>query len=530
MEALQSRTEVDPAPRARRRIAGPSMDAWWGNVTDGVERRDDARASTRDVSTRVGPSVSVLCRTRAQVVAAVGVDGKEEIARFFECTDYKAVCGCDAGKTAVVAGVLKRGGTTLAFLSQSRRRRAVDSIGGIITDAARMKRPPTSSSRRFAAIFPSTPPTLSRDVFLRSGLERLTPTHDLNAEQQRARRRARSRGRPSSKSSRTNTYQSFTNTASSVDSYPTGILQDCGHPCETSHVHLRDDRGDDTSSSPTWGVETPSSTRGAIRRRVPGPRRRHLTLSRRTRRRTRRRGPGSLDDVHRRRRGRRSPADALRVTLQTVTGAARARAARGEDRASSRRASSDRRGVSRGEREDTEIWARALVEPIGGVRRRHASRRRSRSARERTSARPSFAPCSESPSPTRACRGVLARDVPARVSSRVRVARASSRAAGSDAAGDDGVGDDAEGVTPVDATPRETTRELGNVARARRGAAGRRTVMASAETTERGGRPTRVNSTRAREFQAIGADDGDFVESVRGVISTRWVENIHPGV
>ena len=79
----------------------------------------------------------------------------------------------------------------------------------------------------------------------------------------------------------------------------------------------------------------------------------------------------------------------------------------------------------------------------------------------------------------RACRVVLTRDVPARVSSRVRVARASSRAAGSDAAGDDGFGDDAEGAPPVDATPRETTRELENVrSRAFEEPAGRRTVMA----------------------------------------------------
>ena len=132
----------------------------------------------------------------------------------------------------------------------------------------------------------------------------------------------------------------------------------------------------------------------------------------------------------------------------------------------------------------------------------------------------------------RACRGVLARDVPARVSSRVRVARASSRAAGSDAAGDDGFGDDAEGAPPVDATPRETTRELGNVRpRASEEPAGRRTVMASAETKEAWrALDAEVNEYPcARKFQAIGADDGDFVESVRGVISNALGgRHIHP--
>ena len=75
MEALRrARTRVVPiaprAPATRDVVDALARDAWWGNVTDGVERRDDARASTRDVSTRVGPSVSVLCRMYARTTEA----------------------------------------------------------------------------------------------------------------------------------------------------------------------------------------------------------------------------------------------------------------------------------------------------------------------------------------------------------------------------------------------------------------------------------------------------------------------------
>ena len=59
----------------------------------------------------------------------------------------------------------------------------------------------------------------------------------------------------------------------------------------------------------------------------------------------------------------------------------------------------------------------------------------------------------------------------------------------------------------------------------------RKTVMASAETKEAWmALDAEVNEYPcARKFQAIGADDGDFVESVRGVISNALGgRHIHP--
>ena len=322
---------------------------------------------------------------------------------------------------------------------------------------------------------------IAADVFLRSGLERLTPTHDLNAEQQRALAVALGpAGASSSKSSRDQhlpifhtEHCVFCRFLSDGDSF-----RDCGHPCETSHVHLRDDRGDDHLVLADMGCRNT-----AFNARNSGVENLDLFLD-----------AGishfrvelvdepadvvqdlstTYIDVA---EGRRSPADACVGSphFQTPTGARTAspRLARGEDRALSRRASSDRRGVSRGEREDTEIWARAPVEPIDarlGVPRLGA--RRSARAREPAHVRASIvrAMLRIAVANARACRGVLARDVPARVSSRVRVARASSRAAGSDAAGTT-----ASGTTPRARRPstRRRVRRLGSsetFARARPG-------------------------------------------------------------
>lgn len=262
VEALRrARTEGGPdraeGAATRDVVDALARDAWWGNVTDGVERRDDARASTRDVSTRVGPSVSVLCRTRAQAEAAVGVDGVEEIALdFLEVHGLqKAVRAVrDAGKTAVVATprVLKPEEEQLwrFYLNLGADALLIRSAGLLQTllelrdDAsADVVVPPLRGDFSLNAAN-----AIAADVFLRSGLERLTPTHDLNAEQQRA--LAVALGPVGAAKLEVIAHQHlpifhtehcvFCRFLSDGDSF-----RDCGHPCETSHVHLRDDRGDD---------------------------------------------------------------------------------------------------------------------------------------------------------------------------------------------------------------------------------------------------------------------------------------------
>jgi len=133
----------------------------------------------------------------------------------------------------------------------------------------------------------------------------------------------------------------------------------------------------------------------------------------------------------------------------------------------------------------------------------------------------------------RAFRGVIAPRAPARPARRVHVARASSDAAGDDDAAqprDDD--DDPERAKPIDATLIETMQNLRKT-RPRPSAepAPTTTVMASAETNDEWRElDAKVNEYPcARKFQAIGVDDGDFVESVRGMISNALGgRHIHP--
>ena len=105
-------------------------------------------------------------------------------------------------------------------------------------------------------------------------------------------------------------------------------------------------------------------------------------------------------------------------------------------------------------------------------------------------------------------------------SQRARVAFASSSAA------DASSGDDPERATPLDASLLDTMRELRKTrdARSTPNEARTPTVMASNEDDENDAKwkalDARVNEYPcARKFQAIGLDDGTFVDSVREMIS-----------
>jgi len=259
---LRARTEGGPnraeGMATRDVVDALARDAWWGDVADRDRREGTARASTRASSSpRFGPSVSVLCRTRAQAEAAIGVDGVEEIALdFLEVHGLqKAVRAVqDAGKTAVVATprVLKPEEEQLwrFYLNLGADALLIRSAGLLQTllevrdDAsADVVVPPLRGDFSLNAAN-----AIGADVFLRSGLERLTPTHDLNAEQQRA--LAVALGPVGAAKLEIIAHQHlpifhtehcvFCRFLSDGDSF-----RDCGHPCESAHVHLRDERGAD---------------------------------------------------------------------------------------------------------------------------------------------------------------------------------------------------------------------------------------------------------------------------------------------
>lgn len=228
--------------------------AWWGDI---IDQRDKGASKEPRVNPTSGlPSISVLCRTRAQAEAAVTVDGVDEIA-----LDFLEVHGLQktvrlvqaAGKTAVVATprVLKPEEEQLwrYYLNLGADALLVRSAGLLQTllelgrSDADVVIPPLRGDFSLNAAN-----AIGADVFLRSGLERLTPTHDLNAEQQRA--LAVALGPAGASKLEVIVHQHlpifhtehcvFCRFMSDGNSY-----KDCGHPCESKHLHLRDDRGAD---------------------------------------------------------------------------------------------------------------------------------------------------------------------------------------------------------------------------------------------------------------------------------------------
>ena len=228
--------------------------AWWGDLSDrrGVDRN---RESPAKKTPSAGPSISVLCRTRAQAEAAIDAPGVEEITLdFLEVHGLqKAVKLVQAsGKTAVVATprVLKPEEEQLwrFYLDIGADALLVRSAGLLQTlldlkDAGSEEVPPLRGDFSLNAAN-----AISADLFLKSGLERLTPTHDLNAEQQRA--LAVALGPTGASKLEVIVHQHlpifhtehcvFCRFLSDGNSF-----KDCGHPCESKNMHLRDDRGAD---------------------------------------------------------------------------------------------------------------------------------------------------------------------------------------------------------------------------------------------------------------------------------------------
>jgi putative protease len=232
--------------------------AWWGDIMNQKDKPTRGATTSSSSSSSKGskPSISVLCRTRAQAEAAIQVNGVEEIA-----LDFLEVHGLQktvqlvqgAGKIAVVATprVLKPEEEQLwrYYLNLNADALLIRSAGLLQTllelkkANADVKIPPLRGDFSLNAAN-----AIGADVFLKSGLERLTPTHDLNAEQQRA--LAVALGPVGASKLELIAHQHlpifhtehcvFCRFLSDGNSF-----KDCGHPCESKHIHLRDNHGAD---------------------------------------------------------------------------------------------------------------------------------------------------------------------------------------------------------------------------------------------------------------------------------------------
>ena len=256
--------------------------AWWGE-RDGVSSGDGSSSETHEDessdasetpsgSTRVAaaaasskskPSLSVLCRTREQAEAALEVDWLDEIVLdFLEVHGLQAAVDAvrASGRFAVVATprVLKPDEERLwRFYLKLGADALLVRSAGLMQTLTRLRAEDESSG----GFEPARVPPLRGDFSLNAanavgaaafsrawGLERLTPTHDLDARQQA--RLAEALGPEGAAAMEVVIHQHlpifhtehcvFCRFLSDGNSY-----KDCGHPCESADVHLRDGEGKD---------------------------------------------------------------------------------------------------------------------------------------------------------------------------------------------------------------------------------------------------------------------------------------------
>eukprot|EP00466_Bigelowiella_natans_P012210 jgi/Bigna1/34861/e_gw1.7.7.1 len=212
---------------------------------------------TRKPDGKQRPKLSLLCRTHAQVLAAMDVEWLDEvILDFLEVVHgLKEACASvrKAGKRLIVATprilkpdedriwrfYLNLEADALLIRSAGLLHHFLEMGGG----GAYKKIPLLHGDFSLNAAN-----TISAALFLDRGLERLCPTHDVNADQLVA--LARSMG--SSKAERLEAiihqhlpvfhteHCVFCRFLSTGNDY-----KDCGHPCEKNQLHLRDQEGQD---------------------------------------------------------------------------------------------------------------------------------------------------------------------------------------------------------------------------------------------------------------------------------------------
>ena len=254
-------TRLDSGPNRAEGLAEESVskalvsDAWWGSIED-TDAFARAERGEKSKTKPAGATLSVLCRSRAQAEAAMGIDWIEEIV-----LDFLEVHGLQktvravqaAGKLAVVATprVLKPQEETLwqFYLKLGADALLIRSAGLLQTlielRAADADVPIPALRGDFSL---NAANAIGADLFLKLGLERLTPTHDLNADQQRD--LALALGPAGAAKMEIILHQHlpifhtehcvFCRFMSDGNSY-----KDCGHPCETKNLHLRDTQGAD---------------------------------------------------------------------------------------------------------------------------------------------------------------------------------------------------------------------------------------------------------------------------------------------
>jgi putative protease len=241
--------------------------AWWGervvSKDDGANEdgSSSGSGSANSGSRSSKPSLSVLCRTREQAEAALEVDWLDEIV-----LDFLEVHGLQAAVDAVRASGRSAVVATPRVLKPDEERlwRFYLKLGAdalLVRSAGLMQTLTRLRAEDEASGAPARVPPLRGDFSLNAanavgaaafsrawGLERLTPTHDLNARQQAA--LAKALGPEGAAALEVVIHQHlpifhtehcvFCRFLSDGNSY-----KDCGHPCETTDVHLRDGEGKD---------------------------------------------------------------------------------------------------------------------------------------------------------------------------------------------------------------------------------------------------------------------------------------------
>lgn len=208
----------------------------------------------------ISPQISLLCRTAEQVEAACQIDGLDEIiVDFLEVHGLKDACTQvqQSGKKLVVAAprIFKPGEERLvryvlrlnpdALLVRSigllHRLQQLGGTGATFDDE-------TTIPALYGDFSLNAANLLSSQLLLKQGLQRLTPTHDVNAEQLIA----LAKGMPAAQRSRLEVIAHhhlpifhtehcvFARFLSHGNSY-----KDCGRPCETHQLHVRDPGGAD---------------------------------------------------------------------------------------------------------------------------------------------------------------------------------------------------------------------------------------------------------------------------------------------